>query len=131
MMTQDAPLIRPSLKLGARSARPPAPIYTTPPDYDNPAAVPALIERAKACLANWGEFASCADRMRVLSLQATLDQNDFYNLRGLIEATDRRARKRSEKLPANTAVGDRLLTADTQQRQFTQPTERPQGIERC
>lgn len=105
-------LKRPSFTPGARSNRPLAPIAATPPDYDIPGAIPALLQRAAACMEKWGEFASRSDRMRKLTGQGHLSYSDFYYLRGLVEATDRRARDRAAKAKATPYIpaGDSELS---------------------
>lgn len=101
-------LKRPSFTPGARSNRPLTPIYTTPLEHELPGAIPALLQRAQACLDTWGEFASRPDRMRLLIKQGALGSGEFYYLKGLIDATERRAGKRavSARAAAYLPAGD-------------------------
>lgn len=91
---------RPSYTPGARTKAPPAPMFTTPLEHELPGAIPALIQRAQTCLDTWGEFASRPERIRSLIKQGDLGSGEYHYLKGLIDATERRAGDRAVKAKA-------------------------------
>lgn len=72
--------------------------YKYPPfAFEIPSEIAGLRARAAECLATWGDFTSCAERVADLLAQSEFTETEFRDLARQIEHTGYRAATRAQK----------------------------------